>query len=1173
MEQQVNASTIHPLTQFLKRTLIPIAAVLLLIAILSTVFRALTPMLSGYKPQVEALLTSVVGKPVSLEKLETGWYWFEPVMKVSQVQIHESGQTALNIKQVQLGLDLLGSLFHWRIQPGWLLVDGVTLNLKQTQAGWTLNGLGDQSTTKTQLPESALAIVLGHQRLQIKDVHGTISLEDGRHFKFKNLNATLANRLGEHRLKGSLTILDPAPTVLYFGAELLLSPTALEQTSGRVYFKTNQLNLHSALFKISEIQKGEGQIEVWGDVNQGRLTALQGQVQLTQLILQSSMLKKPLPVDRLNTHFAWLQRDQGFQLTASNLQLTMPDGDWPETDVLLEKNASGSMDLYVKELDLQKLLNLPLVFPSDILVLKRFQVHGILNELKVTQAQTGVSLLTRFTDLSWRKQDNIPGLSHLSGVLHWTTQGGHLALDSESVKLNIPKRQSLSFPRANLDLKWAKRANGLGIQLSHLFIEHPHLSLNMKGVVEGAHEQDWGQVDMSVQFSAKDAQFWLPYLPKEGIKPKLYHWLRHGIHRLAQADGTALVSGPLHAFPFDHHEGKFKINTILKGVDLDFAPHWPMAQDVDGRLSVKGRILEANISSAKIAGAPIDAVNLQVNHLGLDRERLWVHGVVASDAELAWPVLLGSPLAKSYPILSAMTWSGPMALDVNLDVALYPGNDDVLVHGQVVLKKNQLGIGIATGQLPFESLTGTVAFDEHGLLSSHLQASLWDEPLLMKIRSQRKPHPLTTISTTAKVAVKPVFKTFHVEPSDMIQGAMMVDATLLLPSGKEAESTLKLESNLQGLQLNVGSFFAKPAEDIRPFEALFTFYPNSSFKLAMNYDKQIDIKRNTDGLWSLLSSPALGHLNLQYQVNEHKLSGQIDTLRVSDAMKSDSNEWSINPGSLPALDVTIQHLHVGTFDLGQAVLKAKPASNSWTLDPWELDTPEYTVQGKATWKQQDDRQESHLLMDLQTSDVSRFLARFHEPIVLEKGKGYLHVDTHWKKALWQGSLENMEGELSLSIKRGRTKNLSRETESKLGLGKLFSLLSLQTIPRRLMLDFSDLSNDGYSFDELSGDFTLERGMLQSKTCSIDGPVAYASIQGRIDLIKKVYDLSIQISPHITASLPIVATIAGGPVVGMATWVASKILNPGVQKIASYTYRVSGPWADPVIEEVKLYRAR
>src|SRR5439155_935852 len=76
-------------------------------------------------------------------------------------------------------------------------------------------------------------------------------------------------------------------------------------------------------------------------------------------------------------------------------------------------------------------------------------------------------------------------------------------------------------------------------------------------------------------------------------------------------------------------------------------------------------------------------------------------------------------------------------------------------------------------------------------------------------------------------------------------------------------------------------------------------------------------------------------------------------------------------------------------------------------------------------------------------------------------------------------LDKVHGDLYITFKNGRITHLSPEAEEKLGLGKLLSILSLQTIPRRIMLDFSDLANDGYSFDVFKGGFTLKNGVLST----------------------------------------------------------------------------------------------
>ena len=95
---------------------------------------------------------------------------------------------------------------------------------------------------------------------------------------------------------------------------------------------------------------------------------------------------------------------------------------------------------------------------------------------------------------------------------------------------------------------------------------------------------------------------------------------------------------------------------------------------------------------------------------------------------------------------------------------------------------------------------------------------------------------------------------------------------------------------------------------------------------------------------------------------------------------------------------------------------------------------------------------------------------------------------------------------------------------------------------------------------------LNKGVLTTTDSYLDGPVSYVAMNGSLDLVKKLYNLTLQINPHITASLPIVATIAGGPIAGIATWFASKIINQGMRKVTAYTYKITGPWDKPVVQQ-------
>jgi uncharacterized protein YhdP len=243
----------------------------------------------------------------------------------------------------------------------------------------------------------------------------------------------------------------------------------------------------------------------------------------------------------------------------------------------------------------------------------------------------------------------------------------------------------------------------------------------------------------------------------------------------------------------------------------------------------------------------------------------------------------------------------------------------------------------------------------------------------------------------------------------------------------------------------------------------------------------------------------------------------------------------------------------------------------WRLEDCKIKSYEYQITMKGDWRRQGKVDSTQLQANVKINHLAKMLERLKITPVVEANSGEVQYDGGWRGSPTEFSLAKTNGQINMKFKDGRITHLSPETEEKLGLGKLLSVLSLQTIPRRLKLDFSDLSHHGYSYDVFEGSFTLKNGVMNTSDSYIDGPVAHASIKGDLDLAKQLYNVELHISPHITASLPIVATIAGGPIAGIATWVASKIINQGMQRVTGYTYKITGPWQTPIVEQVSILK--
>jgi len=133
---------------------------------------------------------------------------------------------------------------------------------------------------------------------------------------------------------------------------------------------------------------------------------------------------------------------------------------------------------------------------------------------------------------------------------------------------------------------------------------------------------------------------------------------------------------------------------------------------------------------------------------------------------------------------------------------------------------------------------------------------------------------------------------------------------------------------------------------------------------------------------------------------------------------------------------------------------------------------------------------------------------------------------------------------------------------------LFALLSIQALPRRLSLDFSDLFSKGFAFDDIKGDFRLEHGEAYTNNLAMNGPAAKVRATGRVGLSQRDYDQHVHVIPDLTASMPALTAIAAlSPQVGVATFVLGKIFQTQIDDVAAVDYTITGSWDNPQIERV------
>jgi len=226
-------------TKFLKKCWLFLAILIIAAAVISSLFRALTPWAKQYKSEVEQHLSALFGGPVTINNMETGWYWFEPVIKLNQVSVSDGKEGVVKLNKLLVGINLFSSLWHWQIQPGVLFIDDLHLNLHQKTDHWQIEGFNSFSQQKitwnTMTYQPILAWILAQQKIIIKNLSASIYLRDGTFLPLNDLNLIITNHAGHYIMRGRGQLAQTTETQLQLLADLRLNPYALNKTQGNIF--------------------------------------------------------------------------------------------------------------------------------------------------------------------------------------------------------------------------------------------------------------------------------------------------------------------------------------------------------------------------------------------------------------------------------------------------------------------------------------------------------------------------------------------------------------------------------------------------------------------------------------------------------------------------------------------------------------------------------------------------------------------------------------------------------------------------------------------------------------------------------------------------------------------------------------------------------------------------
>ena len=325
--------------------------------------------------------------------------------------------------------------------------------------------------------------------------------------------------------------------------------------------------------------------------------------------------------------------------------------------------------------------------------------------------------------------------------------------------------------------------------------------------------------------------------------------------------------------------------------------------------------------------------------------------------------------------------------------------------------------------------------------------------------------------------------------------------------------------------------------------------------------------------------------------NAGRIFARLSRLSLGQSTASDvENILDSQPASIPALDVVVDDMELRGKKLGRIEIDAvnragntntnDSSAREWRLNKFNVIMPEAVLTATGNWvainsltpgvgpraqRPAAERRRTVMSFKLDIADSGLLLKRFGMADVVRRGKGKMEGQVAWVGSPLGLDYPSMNGQFNVNIESGQF------LKADPGLAKLLGVLSLQSLPRRLTLDFTDVFSEGFAFDFVRGDVGISQGVASTNNLQMKGVNAAVLMEGSADISRETQDLKVVVVPEINAgTASLIATVIN-PAIGLGTFLAQYFLRRPLMEAATQEFHIDGSWADPKITKVEKKR--
>lgn len=1284
-------STSH---RWLNRLYKTVAIILVLLAVLISAFRLFLPYVHHYRLPLQDYLNESTQTNITMGTLNMTWQKSGPILIIGDVQVIDTDEATVFIKELEIHLDFWSTLTEQRLISKNLILSGAMVNVSDNLwlANKSDNKLSQPAKTPSSKKSNAEAITLISdiflnriKRFSILDSVVTVqnhalSVDNNTESRSIKLNHLRWLNTGvRHQAQGSVVVNGLSSNNLQLTLDL--QGERGSELSGQVYLQANHIDITPWLDNVLALDNDKTKTDInfsaWLAVNNSKLNRLQ--VDFSESTMNWLFAEQAQRLTLASGQLLLVNgsSEQSFKLYTTPISLQLNEQKSPLFSVMLAKEADD-FSLHLSEVDVAMLAQLtPLLVAKETTrnLLSQMTLTGKVEDLYIRKQDNDIQVVTNFTKFTNSYSHGIPGLENVSGKL--TYADSYLAVDFSAAdgNLDFDKLFVQAFPYQNLSgqLYATFNDNGWGLTVEQLDFLSEEVNLSAQVNVDAPIN---GEVNLALLANVTNGNAGLVgrYLPLTIMSDNLVNYLNAAVVSGRVEQAQILINGPLSHFPFDDGSGIFVVDAELSESEFKFVEHWPAITDFVANLNFTNNSMLITGRGGKLTGLDVTGVRAAIADLA--------HGqilTVEADIKPTPAVYIGdlmnqSPFQDSVgSVLEQLQIKGKVSGDFNLHLPLNH-SEQAIASGTINFKNNQAAL--QTPQMDFTDVDGQLTFSNDKITTKDLRLYWQGLPISLDISGMNKTDYYNTeIQLTALWKESAWLAHVPKKLQQYTKGALswqgnlslhqhhqggfsynanfdsdLENTQLLLPApyNKGGKQKVALSVDIEGgekqstVVLNYGDklhFSGILAHENTGFTRANLMLGEGSMALPMDgFHITTKLDQVDFSLWQPLISDIVDSVNQPaasaeqqtsrpFLAKPQRIRGSIDqftllgqTLTNVSFNLLDKQQWwllqlnaeqtrsqikiypdwltqglDINAefltlapsneqqdkdsaipvlteqaikaesdiifANIPALTFHCDHCTIGLLDLGEvdaSIARLDHQTIAFTNFQAKRNETQLTMAGQ--WRYNDQESTTSLAGKLSVANVEAELKAMDFASIIKDSGATINVDLNWAGGLHNFTVSQLNGTVNARLDDGYLAEVSDKA-------KIFSVLSLESLVRKLTLDFRDIFSDGMFYSNIKGDYQLNQGLLTTANTEMKGTAGDLFMTGQTNLVTGALDYDMSYKPNLTSSLPVLAWIATSlnPVTFLAGVAIDQVIKS--QVVSEFTFELTGSVENPNLKEV------